>query len=135
MARGNSAGAGERVEDRGVANCRIEGRDQGEVAWVTLEHRGKRNAIGSAMIADLTTIFSELGERRDLRVVVLTGAGSRAFVGGAFLPELHALDAESGRAFITRLHLLHQAVRDCPLQRRRRSRHGLSGNRLRDRRD
>ncbi|RLA47080.1 MAG: enoyl-CoA hydratase [Gammaproteobacteria bacterium] len=102
--------------DNGIASCRIETRQcGGEVAQITVEHVGKMNSIGSAMIADLMTIFADLKAREMLRVVVIRGAGERAFVGGAFLPELEGLTPQSGRKFIIRLHLVCQAVRDCPV--------------------
>ncbi len=103
------------IDDRGTADCRIESREGGEVAWVTLDHPGKMNSIGSAMMDAMMAVFANLADREDLRVVVISGAGSRAFVGGAFLPELHSLNPESGRAFITKLHLAIQAIRDCPV--------------------
>jgi enoyl-CoA hydratase/carnithine racemase len=102
-------------DDQGTASCRIEPRQSGEVAWITLEHAGKVNALGTAMIDALMKIFAELQDREALRVVVVTGAGSRAFVGGAFVPELYSLDAEGARNFIFRLHLLYQALRQCPV--------------------
>ncbi len=102
--------------DNGTANCRIETRQNGaEVAWITLEHSGKMNAIGSAMIAELLDIFADLKARDALRAVVITGGGDKAFVGGAFLPELNGLTPQTGREFITRLHVACQAVRDCPV--------------------
>lgn len=102
--------------DKGTATCRIETRDSGgEVAWIELVHEGKMNAIGSAMVDSLLTIFAELKTRQTLRVVVITGGGQRAFVGGAFLPELDGLTPETGRKFITRVHLACQAARDCPV--------------------
>lgn len=102
--------------DKGTATCRIETRDcGGEVAWIEVAHKGKMNAIGSAMIDALLTIFAELKTHQTLRVVVITGGGQHAFVGGAFLPELDGLTPKTGREFITRLHLACQAVRDCPV--------------------
>ena len=50
-----------------------------------------------------------------MRAVVLTGAGERAFIGGADLNELGALCADSARLFITRLHQACKAIRDCPV--------------------
>jgi enoyl-CoA hydratase len=102
--------------DHGSASCRVEQRaNDSEVAWVSLKHEGKMNAIGSTMVADLLEIFAELNNNGQLRVVVITGDGDRAFVGGAFLPELDGLNPDSARAFITRLHMACQAVRDCPV--------------------
>ena len=46
---------------------------------------------------------------------MLTGAGERAFIGGADLNELGALCADSARLFITRLHQACKAIRDCPV--------------------
>ena len=47
--------------------------------------------------------------------MVLTGAGERAFIGGADLNELGAFCADSARLFITRLHQACKAIRDCPV--------------------
>ena len=64
---------------------------------------------------DLREAFAKLSGRSALRAVVLTGAGERAFIGGADLNELGALCADSARLFITRLHQACEAIRDCPV--------------------
>jgi len=51
----------------------------------------------------------------DLRVVIVTGAGERAFVGGADLNELATLDRDSGRDFITLVHKCCDAFRHLPV--------------------
>ncbi|MFN0162582.1 MAG: enoyl-CoA hydratase-related protein [Burkholderiales bacterium] len=102
-------------DDRGTATCRIEARAGGEVAWITVAHEGKMNAMGTGMMNVLIRIFADLEARADLRVAILTGAGTRAFVGGAFVPEMHALDVQSSRVFIDRLHHVLLAVRQCPV--------------------
>lgn len=102
--------------DKSSATCRIERYDQGaEIAWITITHKGKMNSIGSGMIADLSDIFMELHDVDELRVAVISGEGRRAFSGGAFVPELSQLTPETGREFITRLHKVCQAIRDCPV--------------------
>jgi enoyl-CoA hydratase/carnithine racemase len=60
-----------KVEDKGNATCRLESRERGAVAWITLDHPGKMNAMGSAMIESLLTIFAELRTCEELRVVVI----------------------------------------------------------------
>jgi enoyl-CoA hydratase/carnithine racemase len=51
-----------------------------------------------------------------LRAFVLTGAGDKAFIGGADIREMSALtNAEDGRAFITRLHRCCDAIRAIPV--------------------
>ncbi|SLN67090.1 putative enoyl-CoA hydratase echA8 [Oceanibacterium hippocampi] len=102
-------------DDRGVVTCRIESRDGGEVARITLDHPGKMNSVGSAMMTALTEAFAGLGRRPGLRAVVIRGAGNKAFVGGAFLPELFTLDPAQARDFIWRMHLVFKSIRDCPV--------------------
>jgi enoyl-CoA hydratase/carnithine racemase len=58
----------------------------GEVLWVTLNRPERLNALSRALIAELYTLFTALSERRDVRVVVLCGAG-RAFCAGLDLKE------------------------------------------------
>jgi enoyl-CoA hydratase/carnithine racemase len=52
----------------------------------------------------------------ELRALVLTGAGDKAFIGGADITEMSALaNAEDGREFITRLHRCCDAIRALPV--------------------
>ncbi|MCZ7662929.1 MAG: enoyl-CoA hydratase-related protein [Thermoleophilia bacterium] len=57
------------------------------VAVVTIDNPPV-NALNTGMVFELTDAFRELGERKDIRVVVLTGAGSKFFMGGAEVREL-----------------------------------------------
>jgi enoyl-CoA hydratase len=45
----------------------------------------------------------------------VTGAGGRAFIGGADIDELAALDTDSARAFITAVHVCCDAFRHLPV--------------------
>jgi len=55
----------------------------GPVATVTLNRPEKRNAIAPAMLAAFDTILSEVEASDAIRVLVVTGAGDRAFCAGA----------------------------------------------------
>jgi len=58
------------------------------VAVVTVNRPEKLNALNAAAIADLSGAFDELGRDDEVRAVVLTGAGEKAFVAGADIKEL-----------------------------------------------
>jgi enoyl-CoA hydratase len=60
------------------------------VATVTID-RPPVNAVDPPTLAAIRDAFQGLGEDRDVRVAVLTGAGTRAFVGGA---DLRAIDSD-----------------------------------------
>ncbi len=53
------------------------------IAWIILNRPEKLNAITTEMISEMSRALDELEERDDVRVVILTGAGSRAFSVGA----------------------------------------------------
>ena len=86
------------------------------VTWLTVAREAKLNVLNSRMIAALTAELAQLRDLDGLRAVVLTGAGKRAFVGGADISEMAALEPESARDFISRLHGPMTAIRDLPVQ-------------------
>jgi enoyl-CoA hydratase/carnithine racemase len=57
------------------------------IATVTFSNPGKRNALTGAMRANLPGVLDALQADPDVRVVVLTGAGDKAFVSGADISE------------------------------------------------
>src|SRR5438270_3746956 len=69
---------------------------RGNVALVTLNRPERMNALGQAVKDGLIEAFTEIRENPDVRAVVLTGAGEKAFCAGADLKERVA-DAESRR--------------------------------------
>lgn len=87
----------------------------GRVAHVTVDNQRRLNCLSSTLVVQIADSFSKLAQNSALRAVVLTGAGERAFVGGADLNELGALCADSARLYITRLHKACKAIRDCPV--------------------
>jgi enoyl-CoA hydratase len=95
---------------------RLEKRSDGLVAFVTVNNGSRLNSMNSALMVEFVEKLSELATRPDLRVLVLTGAGDKAFIGGADIREMGAFsDAEAGRRFITRLHECCAALRAIPV--------------------
>jgi enoyl-CoA hydratase len=98
-----------------AVHVNIEKRAGGRVARVTLDNARRLNCLSTALNVQLANVFTDLAGDRTLRAVVLTGAGDRAFIGGADLNELGALCADSARLYITHLHLACKAIRHCPV--------------------
>jgi len=90
-------------------------RENALIARIIVDYPGKINVIGRAAIAALRAIFVDLGKRSELRAVVLRGAGERAFIGGADIAEMAALEPASAREFITELHGVCAAIRGLPV--------------------
>ena len=75
---------------------------QGAVVWVTFNRPASRNAMTFAMYQTLVEICDAVERDPDIRVVVLRGAGDKAFVAGTDISQFqtftnpqHALDYES----------------------------------------
>lgn len=85
------------------------------VAHVTVDNSSRLNCLASSTVVALEDAFLAIAKDTDVRAAVLTGAGEKAFIGGADLNELGALCADSGRLYITRLHRACLAIRECPV--------------------
>ena len=69
---------------------------EAEVAIVTIDRQDKLNALNAEVVAEIGDVFSGLRDDDDVRGVILTGAGDKAFVAGADIGELAMMDAVSG---------------------------------------
>jgi enoyl-CoA hydratase/carnithine racemase len=91
---------------------RIERRGAVEI-W-TIDGERRRNAISRAMLEELREHLARAGGDRALRVVVLTGAGDKAFCAGADLKERAAMSAEDVHRFHEGLRRALRAVEEAP---------------------
>ena len=73
------------LADLGVRHLRV--RRDGAVATVTINRPERRNALHPAAHAELAAVFDAYAADREARVLVLTGAGERAFCVGSDLKE------------------------------------------------
>ena len=81
-----------------MANVRSHLADPG-VCTVTIDREAKRNALDRATLAELEAALEAAGADPAVRVVVLRGAGERAFCAGADLEELlHHATLDESRA-------------------------------------
>ena len=82
-----------------MADALIAIMDDGAVRTVTVNRPDKLNALNRATLEALDTAFAEAAADPAVRVVVLTGAGPKAFVAGADIAEMNGLSAVQGRDF------------------------------------
>ena len=81
------------------------------VATVTLNRPDVLNALNLRMLDELATTFAELDADPDVRAVIVTGAGAKAFAAGADIGELNALPgAHAGEAQARKGQSLTRAV-------------------------
>ena len=71
----------------------------GAIATLTINREAALNALSSQVMAELTHIAGELEISSDVRCVILTGAGEKAFVAGADISEMQELSPMQAQAF------------------------------------
>ncbi|MCA2981133.1 MAG: enoyl-CoA hydratase/isomerase family protein [Myxococcaceae bacterium] len=82
----------------------------------TIDGELRRNALSKAMVAELGEHVARVsGPSRDVRAVVLTGAGTRAFCAGADLKERASMSPDEVRHFLDALRRTFRALElsDC----------------------
>jgi len=73
--------------------------DRGGVRTIAVNRPDKLNALDRATLGELTLAFQQARADADVRVVVLTGAGDKAFVAGADIAAMSDLGAAEAQAF------------------------------------
>jgi enoyl-CoA hydratase/carnithine racemase len=89
--------------------------ERGSIARIVVDNRARLNVLDSSLIARLTAGVNSLRDDSRLRLLILSGEGERAFIGGADIREMAGLDADSAREFITSLHGACAALRNLPV--------------------
>jgi len=87
------------------------------VATITFNRPKSLNALNSALLTELSNALEAIAANENVRILVLTGAGDKAFVAGADISELAGFNtlqakrfAQIGQAVIDKLQLLSVPV-------------------------
>ncbi len=89
-----------------MSDWRIDSRGVVEV-W-TIDREPRRNALTRALVEELERHVARVDAACNVRAVVLTGAGEKAFCAGADLKEREGMSRDDVRAWLV---LLHRAFR------------------------
>ena len=88
--------------------------DRGAVRILTINRPDKLNALDAATLDALQAAFTAAATDESIRVVVLTGAGPKAFVAGADIAQMNALAPVQGRDFALRGQRMMRFVETMP---------------------
>jgi len=78
----------------GYKNIVLEYADK--CAYITINRPKKLNALNKETISELHEVFKEVEKDKDIRVVILTGSGEKAFVAGADISEFADFNESQG---------------------------------------
>ena len=76
-------------------NCTVDNH----IAMVTINRPKELNALNEDVLRSLYRIMKTMDEDQDVKVVILTGNGGRAFVAGADITAMKEMDPETAKRF------------------------------------
>ena len=88
--------------------------DRGSIRVLTIDGEAQMNVLSRALVAELAQQAREAAVEDAIRVVVVTGAGRRAFCAGANLKERQGWTADDVRRWLQELHGSLREVERCP---------------------
>lgn len=84
-----------------------------ELAYVTIERQEKLNALNKNILEILTATFIKLDQDNGVRIIVLSGAGNKAFAAGADLGEIMVLNSQKEmEEYYNRFETLYRTIQN-----------------------
>jgi enoyl-CoA hydratase len=95
---------------------KLVGRKDGAIGWVTFNNPQKRNAVSQEMSQALAVVLEEFARDPAIRVVILKGAGDKAFVSGADISEFKDKRStqEAMKVYNAASNRAARALKECP---------------------
>ena len=89
---------------------------RGEVGWITFNRPQARNALTFAMYEGLAEICQRITHTREVKALVITGAGDKAFAAGTDIAQFQAFKGgEDGIAYERKMDRILDTVERCPV--------------------
>jgi enoyl-CoA hydratase len=83
------------------------------VLYLTINREDKMNALNFATLEELKAIFEEVIDRKEIKAVIITGSGEKAFVAGADISEIADLNEVNARKFAENGQEIFAAIENC----------------------
>jgi enoyl-CoA hydratase/carnithine racemase len=92
----------------------LRSEDRGPVRVLTIDGEARMNVLSRALVAELAGEARRAAADDEVRAVVVTGAGTRAFSAGANLKERRGWTEDDVRRWLVELHAGLREVERCP---------------------
>ena len=86
----------------------------GAIGWLIFDHEARRNAMTIEMWRDVSDRCAELADDASVRVVILRGAGDRAFVAGADISQFQTERSGDGADYAEATSSAYEAIQRLP---------------------
>ncbi len=86
---------------------------EGNILTVTINRESKLNALNQATLAEIKETVQSIQDDDEIRGVIITGAGEKAFVAGADISEFLEVNELNGRKFSEEGQEIFQMIEEC----------------------
>jgi enoyl-CoA hydratase len=87
---------------------------ENNIFTITINRPDKMNALNAQVIADLRTAMQQVYDNEEVRGVIITGAGAKAFIAGADIAEFADFNSKEGRLMAANGHAVFNMIENCP---------------------
>lgn len=86
--------------------------DENQIGRLTINRPDKMNALNNQVLSELDNVVDAIKNDKNIRALIITGAGEKAFVAGADIKELSSVQPEKGADFARRGQKIFQKIED-----------------------
>lgn len=87
---------------------------EGSIAEIIINRPKALNALNRQIIEELGTVVNDIANNKDIKVVIITGAGEKAFVAGADIKAMKDFNALEARSFARLGQKVFSAIENMP---------------------
>lgn len=87
--------------------------DDNGIATITINRPDKLNALNATVLDELSAAMNRIEKDEEISAVLITGAGEKAFVAGADIKELSALNREEGEKLSAKGQQIFFQIENC----------------------
>lgn len=95
-----------------MKNLLLEVRES--IAYVTINRPDKLNALNFETLKEIEEVFLKVSSEKDVRGIILSGAGDKAFVAGADINEFLTITTEEAKSISEQGQRVFQLIETCP---------------------
>ncbi|MBY0358224.1 MAG: enoyl-CoA hydratase/isomerase family protein [Candidatus Obscuribacterales bacterium] len=92
----------------------LEFTQEGHVGILTIQRPQALNALNAQVLAELTAFAKEIAVNKEIRALVITGAGEKAFVAGADIKSMADMTPAAAQAFSTTAQAAFNSIENLP---------------------
>lgn len=94
-------------------NTNILSEEKDGILYLTINRESKLNALNFATLEEIRNIFNEVSDNKDIKAVIITGSGEKAFIAGADISEIAELNELNARKFAENGQEIFSLIENC----------------------